>query len=245
MAAIKKGSSPTADVDVNYVIIRKNRPFVRHSSPIRFSEYKMKDGRVRQIKFDKEQLEYKTYGEYVWTVEVTNEPVYLNLKDPIDNLKYRFAKELKDNNLHPFSHANPLLIIEEPERDDHDKVSDFKRQFEALSLLNGIEDPDDRREFAYYWGVHTGTDTRVFLSLKEIAQDRPEEFIEAYNDEYKHVVILVRKAIDLGLVSKRGDTHMYYFNDHQLGLRYDDIVAELVKNADLLALLNREVQSRK
>lgn len=242
--AHSKGVSPEP-IDVSHVIIRKNRPFVRHGSPIRFSEYQMRDGRVRQIKFDKTDPEYKTYGEMVWTVEVTNEPVYLDLKNPIDNLKYRVAKEMKELNLHPFSDANPLLIIEEPERDDHNKVDDFRRKMEALNILNSMEDPDERREFAYYWGLHTGTDNRVFLSLQEVAEDRPNEFIEAYNDEYKSVVILTRKAIDLGLIAKRGDSHMYYFNDHQLGLRYDDIVDTLVKTPDVLAILNRETASRK
>ena len=92
--------------------------------------------------------------------------------------------------------------------------------------------------------LHEGNDNRVMKNLIEKANDDPQGFIEAYEDEFKHIVILVRKAVDLGIVSRRGEIGIFYFNEHQLGVSFDDIVSELVKDEALLTLLNSEVAKR-
>jgi hypothetical protein len=232
--------------EVTFGVIRRNKEFVKHNAPIKFSDYRDKDGRYMQMKFDKsDKKNYNIYGEMVWSVTVSDEPVYFNLKDPIDNLKFRFAKQMRDKDLHPFQASSPILVIDEPEMEDAFAVDRFNLEIKAKNILaEKLSNPKDRREFAYYFGLHEGNDNRVMKSLIEKANDDPKGFIEAYEDDYKHIVILVRKAVDLGIVSRKGEIGIFYFNEHQLGVSFDDIVSELVKDEALLTLLNSEVAKR-
>jgi len=232
--------------EVTFGVIRRNKEFVKHNAPIKFSDYRDKDGRYMQMKFDKsDKKNYDIYGEMVWSVTVSDEPVYFNLKDPIDNLKFRFAKQMRDKDLHPFQASSPILVIDEPEMEDAFAVDRFNLEIKAKNILaEKLSNPKDRREFAYYFGLHEGNDNRVMKSLIEKANDDPKGFIEAYEDDYKHIVILVRKAVDLGIVSRKGEIGIFYFNEHQLGVSFDDIVSELVKDEALLTLLNSEVAKR-
>jgi hypothetical protein len=232
--------------EVTFGVIRRNKDFVRHNAPIRFSDYRERDGRYMQIKFDKsDKQNYEMYGDMTWSVTVSEEPVYFNLKDPIDNLKFRFAKQMRDKNLYPFQASSPILVIDEPEMEDAFAVDRFNLEVKAKNILSDkLSNPKDRREFAYYFGLHEGNDNRVMKNLIEKANDDPQGFIEAYDDEFKHIVILVRKAVDLGIVSRRGEIGIFYFNEHQLGVSFDDIVSELVKDEALLTLLNSEVAKR-
>lgn len=232
--------------EVTFGVIRRNKEFVKHNAPIKFSDYRDRDGRYMQMKFDKsDKKNYDIYGEMVWSVTVSDEPVYFNLKDPIDNLKFRFAKQMRDKDLHPFQASSPILVIDEPEMEDAFAVDRFNLEIKAKNILaEKLSNPKDRREFAYYFGLHEGNDNRVMKSLIEKSNDDPKGFIEAYEDDYKHIVILVRKAVDLGIVSRKGEIGIFYFNEHQLGVSFDDIVSELVKDEALLTLLNSEVAKR-
>jgi hypothetical protein len=246
MAVSKKEVASQEEEDVTYGIVRRNREFVRHNAPIKFSEYREKDGRMMQMKFDKsDKKNYDIYGDMAWSVTVSEEPVYFNLKDPIDNLKFRFAKQMKEKDLHPFNSSAPILVIDEPEMEDAFAVDRFNLELKAKNIIaEKLSDPKARREFAYYFGLHEGNDNRVMKSLIEKANDDPRGFIEAYEDDYKHIVILVRKAVDLGIVSRKGEIGIFYFNEHQLGVSFDDIVSELVKDEALLTLMNSEVAKR-
>ena len=244
--ASNKAKTQVVEDEITYGVIRRNKEFVRHNAPIKFSEYRDRDGRYKQIKFDKsDKINYNTYGEMTWGVTISEEPIYFNLKDPIDNLKFRFAKEMRDKDLHPFQASAPLLVIDEPEMDDASAVDRFELELKAKNIIaDKMSNPKDRREFAYYFGLHEGNDNRVMKNLIEKANDDPRGFIEAYEDDYKHIVILVRKAVDLGIVSRKGEIGIFYFNEHQLGVSFDDIVSELVKDEALLTLLNSEVAKR-
>jgi len=232
--------------EVTFGVIRRNNEFVKHNAPIKFSDYRDKDGRYMQMKFDKsDKKNYNIYGEMVWSVTVSDEPVYFNLKDPIDNLKFRFAKQMRDKDLHPFQASSPILVIDEPEMEDAFAVDRFNLEIKAKNILaEKLSNPKDRREFAYYFGLHEGNDNRVMKSLIEKANDDPKGFIEAYEDDYKHIVILVRKAVDLGIVSRKGEIGIFYFNEHQLGVSFDDIVSELGKDEAILTLLYYDVSKR-
>lgn len=234
----KKTTEPT----ISQAIISKNEN-VRHDAPITFDGYRGKNGVPVKIKFDKDDKNYAVYGDLNFKVVVTDR-VFLDLADPVDALKYKKVKEAVELDIYPFKSPERLLILEEPELEDREAVINFDRQMEALNILkNELSDPSARREFAYYFGLHHGTNDRVFLNLKEIAEETPEKFISSFNDELKGVYITVNKAIDAGIISMKGETGVYYYGDAVLGLNRDEIVNTLSKDAALMTMISKKANT--
>lgn len=241
MAKSKSNSTTTEDVLPAYAILRKH-PSVRHKAPIHVSEFRGKDGVTRFFRFSEDEKEFKTYGMTIHNVKVTDEPIELNLSNPIDNLRYRRLKEMQALGISVFNPSAPLLLLEEPEAEDAGAVKFFDRKFEALRILKEeLSDPHDRREFAHYFGEHEGSDNRVFLNMQQRAEKSPEQFLSAWEDPLRPIYILVRKSIDKGLISLKGDTNLYYFGEQPLGFNFDEIVNTFGKDAALTTILNKRV----
>ncbi len=221
------------------VIIRKH-PSVIHKAPIKVSEFQTKDGKAHFMRFEKEDKEFKEYGERPFTFIVRDDNVELDLSNPIDNLKYRHLKQMKDLNLFPFEAASPKLEIIEPSKNDRDEKKFFDRKFKAMTILAEMTDPEDQREFAHYWGIHQGSNDRVFVSLKEKAESEPEEFLSAWEDPLRPIYILIRKAVDKGLITQK-TSGVYYFGEEALGYNYDDIINSFAKDEAMATILSKRV----
>lgn len=239
--AKKNNVSITEDIKPAYAIVKKHGS-VRHNAPIKVSEYRGRDGVTRWFRFNESDKEFKEYGNTTYNVIVTNEGKYLDLSNPIENMQYSRLKEMERLNLHPFKASEPILVIQEPEREDDNAIKFFDRQYEALRILKEeLSDPVAQREFAHYWGEHEGTANRVFLNLRERAEKKPDEFISAWNDPLRTVIVLVRKSIDNGLITLRGDTGVYFFGEEALGRNFEEVAQSFAKDAALTTILNKRI----
>jgi len=179
----------------------------------------------------------------VWTVSVTDEGLELNLENPVDKLKYDMAKEMEEKGLYPFSPSLKLLEIIEPEKEDYDEILSFDRKLIAMNLYQeNLGDPKDLREFAIYFGLGDGSDNRVKRNMIELAESKPEEFIEGWNDPLRGIMILVRKGIDKGVIGYRGETNVYFYGDVPLGQNYAEIVNTLAKDSQLLLIVQNQTK---
>lgn len=228
------------DEDV-FVEIRKTRN-VRHNAPITFDGYTKTDGTARQMRFKEDEEGFKQFGGRVIPLRVGDDGVTLNLKNPQDNLRYTVAKEMRDMGVFPFEPQDTLIQIIEPEAEDNSAVDVFDRKLKAMKVISeDLSDPKELREFAYYFGLGDGKDVTVKRNMIDLAETSPEQFLEGWNDEFRHIMVLVRKSIDKGLIGFKADTGIYVFGDKVLGMNHNEIVLTLAKDTALVAVLNNKV----
>ncbi len=224
-----------------FVEIRKTRN-VKHNAPITFEGYTKSDGTARQMRFKEDEEGFKTFGGRVIPLRVSDDGVILNLRNPQDNLRYEVAKEMRDLGIFPFETQEPLIQIIEPEAEDNSAVHKFDRKLQAMKVISDdFSDPKALREFAYYFGLGDGKDVTVKRNMIELAETSPEQFLEGWNDEFRHIMVLVRKSIDKGIIGLKADTGIYVFGEKVLGMNHNEIVTTLAKDTALVAVLNNKV----
>lgn len=237
---VKKTDAPVK-AEAVFVEIKKTRN-VRHNAPISFEGYTKPDGTARQVRFYEGEEGFKTYGAKVSNIRVDDAGLTLNLSNPLDLRKYEVAKEMEQLGIFPFEAQEPLLQIVEPDVEDNNAVSQFDNKLKAMNILAvELADPNDLRNFAFYFGLSEGKDTTVKRNMIDLAEKSPEQFIEGWNDEFRHLMVLTRKAIDKGLISLRADTNIYSFGDKVLGMNHNEIVNTLALDTPLVAVLNSKV----
>jgi len=235
-----KKSKETITEDV-FVEIRKTRN-VRHNAPITFEGYTDTDGTARQMRFKEDEEGFKRFGGRVTPLRVGDDGVVLNLKNPLDNLRYTVAKEMRDKGIFPFEPQEPLVMIIEPEAEDNSAVDAFDRELKAMKVISeDLADPKDLREFAHYFGLADGKDVTVKRNMIDLAKTSPEQFLEGWTDEFRHIMVLVRKSIDKGIIGLKADTGIYVFGEKVLGMNHNEIVTTLAKDTALVAVLNNKV----
>lgn len=240
MANSKKVTAPVKADDV-FVEIRKARS-VRHNAPIVFDGYLRDDGVTRKMRFEEDSKEAKMFGTAVRPLRIDDNGVTLNLAKPIDKMQYDIALEMREKGVFPFQPSSILIDIIEPDVEDEKADEKFNRKFQAMKIVQEeLQDPKDLREFAYYFGLAEGKDSTVRRNLIDLAESTPEVVLEAWGDAFRHLMVLVRKAVDKGLITLRGDTNIYVYGEVPLGMNYNEMVTTLAKDSVLTTLLNSKV----
>jgi hypothetical protein len=194
------------------------------------------------MRFYEGEPEFVKYGARISPIRIADESVTLNLKNPIDRRRLEVAKELRDLGKFPFDPSDPLIEIVEPETEDLEAAAKFDREYEAMRIFKEeLSNPDDLRQFAHYFGLGDGKDATVKRNMLEMVKASPNQFIEGWQDSFRHLMILTRRAIDKGLISLRADTNIYFFGDKVLGVNYAEVVATLAGDSQLVAVLNSKL----
>lgn len=237
----KSQAAKAVTLEPVFVEIKKTRQ-VRHNSPITFDGYIKSDGTPRKMRFEEGEEGFKQYGARIYNLRVDDSGVVLNLANALDNKRFQIASEMKELGLFPFEAQDQLVDIIEPEKEDLASVEKFDRKLKAAKIISEeLGDIKDLRQFAFYFGLADGKDVTVRKHMIELAENDPEQFIEGWENPFRHLMVLTRKAIDKGLITLRADTNIYFYADKLLGSNYEEIVNTLAKDSALTAVLNSKV----
>lgn len=177
-------------------------------------------------------------------VVLDKEGITLDLRDPIDNLKWRVLK------------ANPTVAPSWEERFDsgeyawalvdsnyesEETASNFKRKTKAYALLAKITNSKDKmRDVLRIYGKRTSgdeSDEWLQAELSKIVESGKagvEKLINIFEDTDFEMKLFVEKAIEVGAIQKNKTRYMLPGGD-VIGVGLDDTVAKLKeykKNTD-------------
>lgn len=235
MAKLKQGSVGK-DWISEAIIRRTNRK--RSSGIIRITEYLGADKRRKAIKFEESDSNFKLYGNTEFDIQVDEGELKLDLTNPIDALKFAFAKEMQKIGLFPFEYGNPLLEIIDPNIETTDIITKAERVNEAMNILSSeLADVSDMREFARCFGLEHGSNSTVKKSLIILLTESPESFIEMWRSDVRGLTILVSKAKESGEF-RVNDYGVIYYGEKQVGVKDDDIIKFLQDEPTIATLLN-------
>lgn len=172
-------------------------------------------------------LEYNALSVYkkennFWSnykVRVTKQDTYLDLSDPNDYIKYKvlrantdfIADSLNTLNEYPKATYQFVLIKEgEPEKTESVKMSTIMKCYKAYGKIE--EDKDTLRTILELMEPKPiAKNTRLeFIQSKinEKIQENPKEFYKVITNPELPVMVLIKKCVEAGLISKRGN---YYY----------------------------------
>ena len=145
---------------------------------------------------------------------------YLNLNDPIDYIKYKILLANKDficPNLKTLR-EKPLVSYEFVIVTDNADVTEDKNKMtnimEAYRLFGTIENEDDKLRTIVELltgrpiAINTKSDF-LKVQINKYIQEATTQFLDIIKDPYLDVKILIKKAVEEGILSKRGN---YYYN---------------------------------
>lgn len=172
-------------------------------------------------------LEYNALSVYkkennFWSnykVRVTKQDTYLDLSDPNDYIKYKVLKantdyiadSLSTLNDYPKATYQFVLIKEgEPEKTESVKMSTIMKCYKAYGKIE--DDKDTLRtilEILEPRPIAKNTKMEFIQSkINEKIQENPKEFYKVITNPELSTMVLIKKCVEEGLISKRGN---YYY----------------------------------
>jgi hypothetical protein len=164
----------------------------------------------------------------------------LDLSDANDRLYY---DHLKDHPLYTLS-TTPAIVIKDQFQDSIIEVDQQEEAISAKSIIMQLNETQVR-DFARMLGVKAPAKTSAIVIKNEIykmCDKNPSHVIKMWNHPQKDTHILVRKAIDLGVLEKEG--HFFKLNDIKLGTSADEIILYIMNTPELLPTIRKGVEDK-
>jgi hypothetical protein len=169
---------------------------------------------------------------------------YLDLEDPMDELRYLFAKAHKRVSSSIFDRkpgANYILINKEEEAKLSNVFSKIKRK--AYSEFDRLS-PEDMRRCLRLFG-HNATsmgNEQVENLLSDIIEGNPQKFLDKWvNNERRDVEYIVETAVARNVIRK--NKNVYHYGADIIGHSMDDTVSYLSSpsNQDIKISILKEI----
>lgn len=182
-----------------------------------------------------------------YCVRITDKPMYLNLENPEDELKYLFAKGHKrvafgTANIRP-SH-DFVLINTEVEAEQANVASKAKREaFKAYDKMS-IE---DMRKCLRLYGHKTENLSNELIESKvfELLEKDPGKFMSLWvNNKHKETQFIIESAIAKNIIRKQ--KNIYYYGTEVIGHSLQDTIATMdsKENQDIRIAIMAEIESK-
>lgn len=165
---------------------------------------------------------YATHNNYWdnYTVRLTKQDTYLDLSDPNDYIKYKvllantdfIAPSLEAYQNMP-KETYQFVLISEGEVDSRDSEM-MSNTMQAYKEFGKIEDNKDimRLVIETLDGRPMASSTKIEalkVKINTLIQADAAMFLKVVKDPYLETKVLIKKAVENGLISRRGD---YYYN---------------------------------
>jgi len=189
-------------------------------------------------------------GSEFWAnffIRTWGKDLFLNLEDPMDELKYTFLKNHKDvkrSLLENKASAKFALINKDEEAKRSNLMGKLKRtaakEFDKLT-------PDDMRACLRLYGKNGDTLSNELVQdrLWSIVEGSPQSFIDRWtNNQNRELEAIVERAISTNVI--RRNKNIYKYGTDIIGHSLSDTVSYLEdpKNQDVKIAILRQVESK-
>lgn len=157
-----------------------------------------------------------------YLIRLTKQDTILDLSVPEDYIKYKVLLANKDTvapsmkELREFRKATYEYVIMEPNEEFADSRNKVNNTMKCYEEFGAIKDKFDilRCIIETIDGRPVAANTKIeFLQAKasDLIQANPKQFLEVITDPLLNTKVIIKKAVDVGLISKRGE--YYYFRE--------------------------------
>jgi hypothetical protein len=157
-----------------------------------------------------------------YLIRLTKQDTILDLSVPEDYIKYKVLLANKDTvapsmkELREFRKATYEYVIMEPNEEFADSRNKVNNTMKCYEEFGAIKDKFDilRCIIETVDGRPVAANTKIeFLQAKasDLIQANPKQFLEVITDPLLNTKVIIKKAVDAGLISKRGE--YYYFRE--------------------------------
>lgn len=189
-------------------------------------------------------------GSEFWAnffIRTWGKDLYLNLEDPMDELRYTFLKnhkEVKRSLLEHKASANFALINKDEEAKRSNIMGKIKRtaarEFDRLT-------PDDMRACLRLYGHNGDTLSNELVQDKlwSIVEGSPQSFIDRWsNNKNRELEAIIERAISMNVI--RRNKNIYKYGTDIIGHSLLDTVGYLEdpKNQDVKIAILKQVESK-
>jgi len=163
----------------------------------------------------------------------------LDLSKENDRLYYEHLKGHPVYVLGPDPH---ILLINQYQ----DAIDDVEKQELAIKAKNIIMElvEEDLRDFARIIGVDSASRVSPIViknKVYEMCDEKPSFIIEMWNHPEKSIHILVKKAIEKGVIAIDGA--VYKFNQATVGGSPDEVILYLVQNPNVIPSITNRIKN--
>jgi len=188
-------------------------------------------------------------SEY-WTtffVRAGAKDVYLDIQDPLDELRYIFLKDHKD--IGSFGKRRPsaryILINQEEEAREENKFNRIKRK--ALREFDKMANDKEIKKCLRIFGHRADNmiPEEAENKLFEIVENNPEKFLEKWVDnKERDTEYLIEEAVSKNVIRK--NKSVYTYGSDTIGNNKEDAVNYLddLVNQDIKKAILKEVQAK-
>lgn len=157
-----------------------------------------------------------------YLIRLTKQDTILDLSDPEDYIKYKVLLANKDvvapsmKSLKEFKKATYQYVIMEPNEEFADSKNRVNNTMKCYEEFGAIKDNFDilRCVIETVDGRPVNANTKIeFLQAKatDLIAANPKVFLQTITDPLLATKVLIKKAVEAGLISKRGE--YYYFRE--------------------------------
>ena len=151
-------------------------------------------------------------------ITLTKEKVTLDLSDPDDYIKYKILLANKDfiapseEVLKTYKKATYQFVITREGEEIESSINSLHTTSKAYMLFGEMK--EEIEKLALILELATGktvtsTDKKlVYAQIEKLVKESPNKFIECAEDDYLDTKLLIKKAVTLGYIRKRGQ---YYY----------------------------------
>lgn len=157
-----------------------------------------------------------------YLIRLTKQDTILDLSVPEDYIKYKVLLANKDTvapsmkELREYRKATYEYVIMEPNEEFADSRNKVNNTMKCYEEFGAVKDKFDILKCIIETidGRPVAANTKIeFLQAKasDLIQSNPKQFLEVITDPLLNTKVIIKKAVDAGLISKRGE--YYYFRE--------------------------------
>jgi len=176
---------------------------------------------------------------------------YTDINGNVDELTFRNPSVILDKNneghmlIDAFLKNSPEVRTGEWKRTDlHAKQKQETKATldSARAIIEAAKMSDkDVKHFATLKGMNLNSDLDVLRAkIIEIAQTRPDDFMEMHFDPEKDLRVFILKAVKENKIGYKNST--FYYGREAIGLNEEQVLVWLKDNKDILAILKHEMR---
>lgn len=194
-------------------------------------------------------LDLKRSSDF-WTtffIRTTDKDLYLNIDDPMDELKYLFLKNhkrVKNSILEHKAGANFVLINREEEAKKASVYNRAKRS--AISEFDKLTTEDIRKALRIYGhNADNMTNEMAENRLFEIVEGDPQGFLDKWvNNKDRETIYVIEKALSKNVI--RRNNRLFTYGTDKLGHGIEEVVNFLddPKNQDIKVAILKAINAK-